>query len=212
VLIVPKFDLFANLFGAYPRLLRELNKVHPNLLAQLSPTSRLGKAIASALENSNRPEFDVQRENATRVQMVKSCYEEKLKRKRHRTNQSAKVELTAKENEDEKRVQPIGDVRFMKLVKDAGIRYRKKNVSELGNDNGLTKRVMEVPAAQGGQSSLEQETKESGFHGQLRRPTPLHRSPLPSLVSQGAVAPRQHTHRFRRCSRSASPLSKSSKD
>ena len=141
VLEIPKFNLFALMYGAYPQMLRNLHKDHPNLLEQLSPISRLGKSMTAALENANRPEFDADRENATRVEMATTRYEEKMRRKRLRTNRSiaparlrkkqpktaAKVELSLEESAHEKRVQPLGDVKFMRVVKEAGIKYTKKS-------------------------------------------------------------------------------------
>ena len=78
-------------------------------------------------------------ENKKRIQMSASAYLAKLGKKRMRSNKSInparirktkeeeKKKFTEEEMKREKLVRPIGDVRFMQIIKKAGIRFTKKS-------------------------------------------------------------------------------------
>jgi len=138
VLTIPKFKLFSRLFGAYPSLLRQLNKDHPDLMGTLTVGSRLRTAMEAALANAKREGFNEDEECQTRTVMAEQKYKAKLATKRLRTNRSiapARVnkkavskerEFTPEEVTREKPVKPVGDKKFMCVIKEAGIRFTKK--------------------------------------------------------------------------------------
>ena len=138
VLTIPKFKLFSRLFGAYPSLLRQLNRDHPDLMGTLTVGSRLRTAMEAALANAKREGFNEDEECQTRTVMAEQKYKAKLAAKRLRTNRSiapARVnkkavskerEFTPEEVTREKLVKPVGDKKFMCVIKEAGIRFTKK--------------------------------------------------------------------------------------
>ena len=138
VLDIPKFQLYAKLFGAYPRLLRELHAQHPDVLEQLPSKSRLRVAMEAAIQNGQRQDFNVDEECTSRKTMAIQRYLKKLGAKRMRTFRSirpARVKkcseferlFSTEETERESKVRPIGDAKFLRIVKEAKIRWTKKS-------------------------------------------------------------------------------------
>jgi len=138
VLAIPKFELCARLFGAYPQLLRQLHEKHKDLLANLPPQSRLRVSIESAEASKKRPSFNEEEERERRTAMARQRYKLKLVKKRHRSNRSimpARVKQRAPDEsqyskdeiELERKIRPFSDAKFFRVVKAAGVRYTKKN-------------------------------------------------------------------------------------
>ena len=138
VLAIPKFELCARLFGAYPQLLRQLHDKHKDLLPNLPPQSRLRVSIEAAEASKKRPNFNEEEEKERRTTMARQRYKLKLMKKRHRSNRSimpARVKRMAPDVSQyskadidlERKIRPFSDAKFFRVVKAAGVRYTKKS-------------------------------------------------------------------------------------